>query len=160
MILTRAAGIALGVAVLTGGIVATAMYGDRGGETATIPAGTSFVAAFEQDLSTTLSDPGDEFELRTVRPVRLNGGMEIPAGSLITGEVTDAPGLGVRFTELIFDGDSNEVEIKTEQYRFGTLALAVNDHIVIPAGRRLTIRLSRPVTVVYRPPPEPIRSAE
>jgi hypothetical protein len=86
--------------------------------------------------------------------------MEIPAGSLITGEVTDAPGLGVRFTELVFDPDSTEVEIETELYRFGTLVPAASDHVVIPAGQRLTIRLSRPVTVAYRPAPEPMRAAE
>jgi hypothetical protein len=160
MVVTRAAGIVLGISLGIGLVAAIASGTEAGTETATIPAGTGFVAEFEQDLSTALTEPGDEFELRTVRPVHVNGGMEIPEGSLITGEVTDAPGLGVRFTELVFGADSTEVGIKTEQYRFGTLGSAASGHVVIPAGRRLTIRLSRRVPVAYRPAPEPIHSAE
>jgi hypothetical protein len=160
MSITRVAGVATGLS-LGAWIVAAIVSGpENGTERTTVPAGTAFVAALEQDLSTALTEPGDEFELRTVRPVHLHGGMEIPAGSLITGEVTDAPGLGVRFTELVFDPDSTEVEIETELYRFGTLVPAASDHVVIPAGQRLTIRLSRPVTVAYRPAPEPMRAAE
>ncbi len=170
MIVTKAAGIVMGVALGIGGVAAITPDRDPGEETTTIPAGTTIVAAFEQDLATGVNRPGDEFELRTVRPVRLSGGLEIPVGSRIGGEVTDAtdggpttgpPGLGVRFTELVIDGDDQEIQIETEQFRFGTLALgALNEHIVVPAGRRLTIRLSRPVTVEYRPVPEPIHSAE
>jgi hypothetical protein len=170
MIITRAARIAMGVALGIGIVAAIAPDNDPGEETTTIPAGTTIIAALEQDLSTGINRPGDEFDLRTVRPVQLSGGMEIPEGSVISGEVTDAtdggqnagpPALGVRFTELVIDGDDQEIAIETEQYRFGTLALGgLAEHVILPAGRRITIRLSRPVTVEYRPGPEPIHSAE
>ncbi len=170
MIITRAARIAMGVALGIGMVAAISPDNEPGEETTTIPAGTTIVATLEQDLSTGVNRSGDEFELRTVRPIRLSGGMEIPEGSLISGEVTDAtdggpgagpPELGVRFTELVIDGDDQEIEIETEQFRFGTLALAaLNEHIMVPAGRWITIRLSRPVSVEYRPGPEPVHSAE
>ena len=139
--------------------------------TATIPAGTTFIAVLEQDLATGVARAGDEFEARTVQSVRLPDGIEIPGGSVISGEVIDAtdgarhagrtPELAIRFTELVIAGDDQETVIETEQFRFGTLALgAPNEHIVVPAGRRLTIRLCRPVTVEFLPHPESVRSAE
>lgn len=135
---------------------------------ATIPAGTTLVVALEQSVSTLRSHAGDEIVLRTVLPVRAGNGAEIPEGSLISGQVTDArsgskhagpPELGMRFTELEIDGDIHE--ISTEQFRFGTLGRATHsDHIVLPAGRRIKIRLSRPVTVESRPAPEHAPAAE
>lgn len=162
MLIARAAGIATGV-TLGIGVLTAIVWGRHEIEMVTIPAGTTFVAALEQDLSTDLkARDDDEFELRTVTPVRLKGGMEIPEGSEITGKVIDGPEgeLRVRFTELVFSEDSTEVEIRTDEFRFGTLQPVANDHLVVPAGQRLTIRLSRPVTVAYRSPPEPIRAAE
>jgi len=160
MTIIRASGIAGGVA-LGISVLAAIVWGRDQIETVTIPAGTTFVAALERDLSTDGNNPEDEFELRTVTPVRLKGGMVIPEGSEITGEVLDGTeqDLRVRFTELVFSGDSTEVEIRTDEFRFGTLSPGANDHLV-PAGQRLTIRLSRPVTVAFRPPPEPIRATE
>lgn len=135
---------------------------------ATIPAGTTLVVALEQSVSTLGSHAGDEIVLRTVQPVRVGNGAEIPEGSLISGRVTDArsggqnagpPELGMRFTELKIDGDTHE--ISTEQFRFGTLRRArQGDQIVLPAGRRIKIRLSRPVTVESRPAPEQAQAAE
>lgn len=126
---------------------------------ATIPAGTTLVVALEQSVSTQRSHAGDEIVLRTVQPVRLDNGAEIPEGSLISGMVTDArsggknagpPELGMRFTELEIDGDTHD--ISTEQFRFGTLGRATrSDQIVLPVGRRIKIRLSRPLTVESRP---------
>ena len=162
MTITRAAGIAAGV-TLGISVLAAIVWGRDQIETVTIPAGTTFVAALERDLSTDLKAlDEDEFELRTVAPVRLKGGMEIPEGSEITGKVIGGPDgdLRVRFTELVFSEDSTEVEIRTDEFRFGTLQPVANDHLVVPAGQRLTIRLSRPVNVAFRPPPEPVRAAE
>lgn len=161
MLIARAAGIATGV-TLGIGVLTAIVWGRREIEMVTIPAGTTFVAALERDLSNDTKSSDDEFELRTVTPVRLKGGMEIPEGSEITGKVIDGPEgeLRVRFTELVFSEDSTEVEIRTDEFRFGTLQPVANDHLVVPAGQRLTIRLSRPVTVAYRSPPEPIRAAE
>ncbi len=135
---------------------------------ATIPAGTTLVVALEHSVSTVRSHAGDEIELRTVQPVRVGNGAEIPEGSLISATVTDArsggadagpPELGMRLTELTIDGDTHE--ISTEQFRFGTLGRATpSNQIVLPAGRRIKFRLSRPVTVESRPAPEPVRPAE
>ena len=158
----------LGTALGIGLVAAIAPDNDP---TATIPAGTTFVVALEQDLTTGVARAGDEFDGRTIRSVRLRDGLEIPAGSVISGEVIEArdgardpgraPELAIRFTELVIAGDDQETVIETEQFRFGTLALgAPNEHIVVPAGRRLTIRLCRPVTVEFRPHPESVRSAE
>ncbi len=134
---------------------------------ATIPAGTTLVVALEQSVSSVRSHAGDEIVLRTVLPVRAGNGAEIPEGSLISGRVTDArsggqdsgPELGLRFTALRIDGDTHE--ITTEQFRFGTLRRASqSDQIFLPAGRRIKIRLSRPVTVESRPPAEQVQAAE
>jgi hypothetical protein len=135
---------------------------------ATVPAGTTLVVALEQSVSTQRSQAGDEIVLHTVQPVRLGNGAEIPEGSLVSGTVTDArsggknagpPELGMRFTELKIDGDTHE--ISTEQFRFGTLGRATrSDQIVLPVGRRIRIRLSRPVTVESRPAAEQVQAAE
>lgn len=134
---------------------------------ATIPAGTTLVVALEQSVSSLRSHAGDEIVLHTVLPVRASNGAEIPEGSRISGHVTDArsggrdsgpPELGLRFTALKIDGDTHE--ITTEQFRFGTLRRArQSDQIVLPAGRQIKIRLSRPVTVESRPPAE-VQAAE
>jgi hypothetical protein len=126
------------------------------------------VVALEQSVSTQRSQAGDEIVLHTVQPVRLGNGAEIPEGSLVSGTVTDArsggknagpPELGMRFTELKIDGDTHE--ISTEQFRFGTLGRATrSDQIVLPVGRRIRIRLSRPVTVESRPAAEQVQAAE
>lgn len=171
MNIRKAAKIVIGAALLIGLVAAITPDNDPGEITATIPAGTTFIASLEQDLSTGVARVGDEFDVRTVKSVRLHDGTEIPAGSVISGEVIDArdgssdvarsPELAIRFTELVIAGDDQETEIKTDQFRFGTLALGTHPaHIVVPAGRRLTIRLSRPVTVEYLPNPASIRSAE
>jgi hypothetical protein len=144
--------IATAAALVVGSIAAFASGPEAGEETTTIPAGTTFIAALQEDLSSTIVRPDDEFELRTVRSVRINDRMDIPAGSLITGEVTDADhGLGVRFTELVIEGDDQEIDISTDQFRFGTLTGATTRHTVVPAGWQIAIRLSRPVAVEYRP---------
>ena len=156
-------------AVLGIGIVTAVVSGRPPRERdATIPAGTTLVVALEHSVSTQRSHAGDQIELRTVQPVRLGNGAEIPEGSLISGRVTDArsggknagpPELGMRFTELVIDGDTHE--ISTEQFRFGTLGRATqSDQIVLPAGRRIKIRLSRPVTVESRPLSEQAQAAE
>lgn len=171
MKIRKAVKIVLGGTLGIGLVAAIIPDNDPDEAIATIPAGTTFVAAMQQDLTTLVAHAGDEFEVRTVQSVRLRDGLEIPAGSLISGEVIDArdgtrsagqaPELAIRFTELVLAGDDQETEIQTEQFRFGTLALgAPAEHIVVPVGQRLTIRLIKPVTVEYLPNLESIRSAE
>ena len=86
--------------------------------TATIPAGTALVAALERAVSTERSRVGDNVELRTVNPIRLAEGVEIPAGVLVRGTVTEAKGggriagapqLGLRFTEIEVDGERRTI---------------------------------------------------
>ena len=81
---------------------------------ATIPAGTTLIAALERSVSTEHNRMGDALELRTVQPVRLPDGSEIPPGAAIHGEVmhahgggriAGAPELTLRFTALAIDGE-------------------------------------------------------
>ena len=106
-------------ALLGVGLVSAVVLG-RGHEkrTATIPAGTALVAALEREVSTERSRVGDNVELRTVNPIRLGAGVEIPAGVLVRGTVTEAKGggriagapqLGLRFTEIEVDGDRRTI---------------------------------------------------
>jgi hypothetical protein len=79
---------------------------------ATIPAGTTLVAALERTISTEHVRVGDPVTLRTAQPVRLPDGGEIPPGATVHGEVTHArgggrvagaPELTLRFTALVID---------------------------------------------------------
>jgi hypothetical protein len=154
--------IALAALLATGIVAAASSDNDPDERTATIAAGTTLVVALQTPISTARSRPGDEVEVRTVEPVRLRGGAEIPAGLVIHGVVTDAkrrerpvagPEIGMRFLELEVDGD--EHAIRTDQYRFGTLVrVARNNHLFLPSGQRLRIRLSRPVTIEYHEVPQ------
>lgn len=154
--------IALAALLVTGIVAAASSDSDPGERTATIPAGTTFVVALETPISTARSHPGDDIEVSTVEPVRLRSGDEVPAGLVIHGVVTDArrrerpaagPEIGMRFLELEVDGD--EYAIRTDQYRFGTLVrMARTDHLYLPLGQRLRIRLSRPVTIEYHEVPQ------
>jgi len=149
------------------GIAAALVFGRDREPGVKIPAGTTLVAVLGEAVSTQRSEPGDEIELLTVAPVRLADGTEIPEGSVIGGVVTDArngsrngpPELGIRFTELEIDGSDHD--ITTEQFRFGTLNVgpSMSDQIALPAGQQIRIRLSRPVTIAYRPS-EQVRWAE
>jgi hypothetical protein len=126
---------------------------------ATIPAGTTIVAALEEDVSRHDSRVGDEIELRTVGSIQLRKGVLVPEGSELTGQVvnvhgsrrTDSGEVRMRFTELEIANE--EYKISTEQYHYGTLAVPAQsgDQVVFSAGQQLTIRLSRPVAVRYRP---------
>jgi hypothetical protein len=127
---------------------------------ATIPAGTTIVAALEEDVSKKDSRVGEEIELLTVGSVQLGKGVLVPEGSELTGQVvrgsggakgTDSGELRMRFTEL--EIADKEYKISTEQYHFGTLEVPAQsgDQVVFSAGQQLTIRLSRPVAVRYRP---------
>ena len=86
---------------------------------ATIPAGTTLVAALERTVSTEHIRVGDPVVLQTVQPVRLPDGGEIPPGATVHGEVTHArgggriagaPELTLRFTALAIDGEIYAVE--------------------------------------------------
>lgn len=131
----------------------------------TLPAGTTLVAALEEDVSKEDSRVGDEIELRTVGSIQLMNGAQVPEGSELTGQVLKVPGgasgtdsgeVRVRFTELEIAGE--EYTISTDQYRYSTLEVPAQagDQVVFSAGQQLTIRLSRPVAVRYHPVSDPV----
>lgn len=150
-------GVATPVLAVAGLVAALVPDSDPDERQATIPAGTTLVAVLSDPLSTARSQPGDEVELRTIEPVHVRGAEDIPPGILISGTVVravggsrpdDPPAIGVRFSEIELDGD--EHPIVTEEYRFGTLVQrATSRHLLLPAGERMRIRLTRPVTVEY-----------
>lgn len=150
-------GMAVPVLTIAGFIAAIVPDSDPDEREATIPAGATLVAVLANPLSTARSLPGDEIELRTVEPLHVHGADDIPAGILIHGTVLEAqaggpaqeaPAISVRFNEMEIDGD--EHTITTEEYRFGTLVARVaSRQLLLPAGERMSIRLTRPVTVEY-----------
>jgi hypothetical protein len=140
------AGIGVGAAVVLGG--------DRAARRAILPAGTTLVGAFERPVSADANQVGDTVLLRTIEPLQLDGRVLVPVGSEIRGVVTDAtspdwgagpPQLGLRFTSLTIGGRASA--IATERYWFGTLDAPMGGRVVLPAGERMTIRLTRPVTI-------------
>ena len=142
------------VVVAIGVGAAVVLGNDHAARGATIPAGTTLVATLEQSVSADANQAGDVIRLRTVQPLRLEGGVVVPVGSEIRGVVTDAtspdwgaapPQLGLGFTSLVVEGEV--YAISTERYRFGTLEAPTGGRVVLPAGERLSIRLTRPVTI-------------
>jgi hypothetical protein len=80
-----------------------------------LPAGTQIQASLDQKLSTTSSQPGDNFSATVAQPVRAsNGAVLIPVGSKINGQVSESEQgktlpairgrgrLNVRFIDITF----------------------------------------------------------
>lgn len=119
--------IAGGVGLLVIGAVAVAIASGAGGPRevdATVPAGTSFVAALGSTISTENGEAGTPIRLETTEPVELADGLMIPAGTTIRGEVTHskgggrvagAPELTLRFTEMTVNGA--DYRITAEPFR-------------------------------------------
>jgi hypothetical protein len=93
--------------------------------TGTIAAGTELVASLQQSIATDKNKVGDRIALRTTEPLRLAGGVTIPVGSTINGEVThiDPAGriaggaeLTLRFHELVLT-DGSSYPITCEPFR-------------------------------------------
>ncbi len=78
-----------------------------------VPAGTQLTVALSSDLSTKTARPGDAFEARLVSDLVVDGRRAAPAGSIVTGSVTDVisgsqtiggvPTLGLRFDSLVLE---------------------------------------------------------
>jgi hypothetical protein len=109
MQITAAAVVAVGIGT------AAVLGGTHSRKQATIAAGTELVASLEAEVSTDHSRAGDVVTLRTVQPIRVWDGGEIPAGATVHGTVGEAKGGGriagapeltLRFTELELDGES------------------------------------------------------
>ena len=145
----------------------------------TLPAGTVLVAALEHSISTVDAHAGDQVELRTVHPVRLPDGGEVPVGAIIRGQVAHvqsgrgrtAPELLLRFTTIDIARDRYAIASVSFRVRgrrppraspalargsagvaLGTGGAVASDgrELVLPAGRRLSVRLTAPATVRYR----------
>lgn len=113
--ITKGKAIVGGLAVLLIGAAAVAVA--TGGGTrmveATIPAGTTLVAALQNTVSTENGQAGTPIRLETVEGLTLADGLVLPAGTEIRGEVTHskgggrvagAPELTLRFNEMSVEG--------------------------------------------------------
>lgn len=145
----------------------------------TLPEGTVLIAALEHSISTVDARPGDEVALRTVHPVRLPDGGEVPVGATIRGRVTHvqsgrgrtAPELLLRFTTIDIARDRYAIASVSFRVRgrrppraspaftrgWAGVALDTDGavatdgrELVLPAGRRLSVRLTAPAVVRYR----------
>jgi hypothetical protein len=105
-------------------VAAVALGRSRVMHVATIPAGTTLVAAFDEEVSTAHVRAGDVVRLRTVAPIRLGEKDEIPTGVVVRATVTEskgggrvagAPVLALRFTDLVVDGARHSID--AEPYR-------------------------------------------
>lgn len=59
----------------------------------TVPAGTSFSAELTSSLSSETSQVGEPFSARLSSPLSVGGQVAVPAGSTVSGRVTEAKGL-------------------------------------------------------------------
>ncbi len=59
----------------------------------TVPAGTTVSVQLEEALASNKNQPGDRFKARVTRDVVVDGSVVIPAGSEVSGVVTEARGL-------------------------------------------------------------------
>jgi hypothetical protein len=85
-----------------------------------VPAGTQLTVALLSELSSKTARKGDAFEARTTSDLMVNGHIAVPAGSRVTGSVTDVisgsqkiggtPTLGLRFDSLVLE-DGQKVAI-------------------------------------------------
>lgn len=63
-------------------------------ETLVVPAGTSFVAVLQTQLSTDENSTGDPFVAKTVEPIYVDGRIVVPAGSRVDGVLRDVQASG------------------------------------------------------------------
>lgn len=204
--------IVAGLSLAAVGILAAAVVrgGDEGGllgprrVKATLPAGTTLVAALSNRLSTEGLRAGRSVTLTTRSPLELREDRSLPAGVIVRGEVTHAKGGGriagapeltIRFREISVGGTTYPISAEPFRLRgkddlvesvaeigggavvggivgavagstvkgaviggvLGTgVAVATKGHqIVLPAGQRLRVRLTEPVSLSWRPVAQP-----
>jgi hypothetical protein len=63
-------------------------------ETLVVPAGTSFVAVLQTQLSTDENSTGDPFVAKTIEPIYVDGRIVVPAGSRVDGVLRDVQASG------------------------------------------------------------------
>jgi hypothetical protein len=148
---------------------ATSMRAARGREV-TLRGGTAIVAALRGSVSTERNRVGDVVELRTAMATPVTSEAVLPVGTAIYGEVTrarggirlaGAPTLTLRFTQLEIGG--RRYAISTAPFRLrgtsdaatsaeqivepGTPRATLGRQIVLPAGWRIRVLLTAPVTL-------------
>ena len=88
-----------------------------------IPAGTQFIGALQQTVSTKLNEEGDRVTIKTEEPLQI-GEEILPGGMVLSGEITrakgggrlsGAPSLRIRFNRLEVGG--RDYAITTVQFR-------------------------------------------
>jgi hypothetical protein len=89
----------------------------------TVPGGTQLTVALDQDLSSKTAAPGQPFEAKVANSIMIDGRVAVPAGSRVSGTVTDVisgsrkigaiPTLGLSFDSLILP-DGQRVAINGE----------------------------------------------
>jgi hypothetical protein len=153
------------LAVVPAGLVsALVLDGGQARREVILPAGTSIVAALQSEVSTARSRPGESVELRTVRPLPVEGEAPVPADVIVRGQVSEAEGggrmgrapkLGLTFRELEIDGERYPIQARVYFAAIGTgvAAATEGDHLVLRAGHQITVTLTGPVRVVFRPEP-------
>ncbi|MGH7674786.1 MAG: hypothetical protein ACREMV_05880 [Gemmatimonadales bacterium] len=164
---------AVWIAIAVMAAVAAIGHRTQGGAP-TLPAGTVLVAALTHSISTVDARAGDRVELRTVHPVQLPDGAVIPVGAVIRGHVTRAvsgqgrraPELLLRFSTIDFAHHRYGIASVTFHVRgrnqprvgwparaagvaVGSGAAIATDgrELMLPAGRRLSVRLTAPAAV-------------
>ncbi|HEV8195004.1 MAG TPA: hypothetical protein VGP87_00075 [Gemmatimonadales bacterium] len=149
-------------------LTATVLFRPKSVYLISIPAGVTLVGTLTQDLSSADAQPGQAVTLETSAPIRLSAELTLPPGLVVRGVVSEAggggrtagaPTLAIRFTRIELQGQA--YPIVTEPFQVGGKD-AVEDvakieggvttrgrQIVIPAGSRLRVRLSQPVSIEY-----------
>jgi hypothetical protein len=89
-----------------------------------IPAGTAVTIRLGQTLSSKSSEAGQTFEGTLASAVRVDGKELIPAGSKVTGEVTDAHPLGKFKGGATLGARLTAVEVKGKSYDISTSMVA------------------------------------
>src|ERR1051326_7542662 len=124
----------------------------------TIPAGTRFVAALQQTVTTEHGQVGERVELKSAEPLPIAGGGTIPAGAAVHAEAIPPRGGGEIGGGAVAGGivgalAGNTLKGAAVGAVLGTgVAVATKgNQIVLPAGRRLRIHLLEPVKVSFRP---------
>lgn len=94
----------------------------------TVPGGTQLTVALDQDLSSKTAVPGQPIEAKVANSIMIDGRVAVPAGSRVSGTVTDVisgsrkigavPTLGLSFDSLVLP-DGQRIPINGELVEHG-----------------------------------------
>jgi hypothetical protein len=89
-----------------------------------IPAGTVLTVRLQQALSSKTNSQGDPFNATLATPVTVNGKTVVPAGSTVSGSVTEAHKAGRFKGGATLDLVLNSVTIRGSVYQLSTMTMA------------------------------------